>query len=48
MINLEQEQSDWIASFSKMEGIQILNFIELGRHWVQIKTLEKNEVSVYA
>lgn len=47
MIRLSDEQADWQKHFSQFDPVTMTALIELGRHWVQIKTLERNDVVVY-
>jgi len=47
MIDLEQQKSDWNVNVNHFDAVTLQKLIELWQHWVQIKTLEENEVSVY-
>ena len=47
MISIYDEQNEWQKYFSKFDPVTMNAIIELGRHWVQIKTLERNEVVIY-
>lgn len=47
MISLHDEQNEWQKYFSKFDPVTMNAIIDLGRHWVQIKTLERNEVVIY-
>ena len=47
MINLATEKDIWNAAIAQFDGVTLQKIVELGQHWVQIKTLEENEVSVY-
>jgi hypothetical protein len=47
MINLAEQQNDWQKHFGQFDSLTMSELIALGRHWIQIKTLERNEISVY-
>lgn len=47
MIKVFDEQNEWQHHFGKFDPATIAEFIDLGRHWVQIKTLERNDVVIY-
>ncbi len=47
MISLPTEIDTWNLHISKMDSRMIAEFIDLTQHWIQIKTLERNNVVIY-
>lgn len=47
MISLSTEKDLWNHNISKMDSRMISEIISLSQHWIQIKTLERNNVVVY-
>lgn len=47
MIQLNNEKDIWNEIVSKMDANTIDKLIEIGQHWIQIKTLDRNASVVY-
>lgn len=47
MIQLNNEKDIWNELVSKMDANTIDKLIEIGQHWIQIKTLDRNASVVY-
>jgi len=47
MINLNTEKDYWNKRIWEVNGITLQELVSLGQHWVQIKTLERNDIVVY-
>lgn len=47
MISLATEKDLWNVNISKMDSRMIQEIIDLSQHWIQIKTLERNNIVIY-